>query len=235
MFRSVGPAGQIHATARDVLTFARLHLADGVTGGGTRVLSAASARAMRDPQVEVPDPYSLGSHWGLGWILMTWDGRPVYGHDGNTLGQSAFLRLVPDADIAICLLTNGGHGRDLYQDIFSEILTELTGLSLPPPLEPAKTGGTVDLSRYAGRYAREGVELTFAAEADRLVATVRSSGLLAAAVGGEQPPFEVLPVSDDLFVAKQPSDTSWAPVVFFRLDDGRQYVHVGARATPRVD
>src|SRR5439155_23358693 len=105
IFRSCGPAGLIHATARDVIAFAKLHLADGVTADGTRVLSEQNARAMREPQVEVPDQWTLGSHWGLGWILMSWDGREVYGHDGNTLGQAGFLRIVPDAGIAIALLT----------------------------------------------------------------------------------------------------------------------------------
>ena len=122
IFRSAGPAGLIHATPREVLRFAELHLADGVTTDGTRVISAESAQAMRRPQVAVPDVYTLGSHWGLGWILMTWDGREVYGHDGGTIGQSAFLRIVPDAGIAICLLTNGGHTQDLFRDLYNEIL-----------------------------------------------------------------------------------------------------------------
>ena len=31
-----------------------------------------------------------------------------------------------------------------------------------------------------------------------------------------------------------PDDESWIPMVFFRLDDGSEYVHFGARATPKV-
>src|SRR3954468_23579176 len=98
IYRSCGPAGLIHATAKDTLAFAKLHLADGVAADGTRVLSAESARAWREPQVDVPDRWTLGSQWGLGWILMDW-GRPVYGHDGNTLGQGGFLRIVPDSGV----------------------------------------------------------------------------------------------------------------------------------------
>src|SRR3954471_10601813 len=108
IFRSAGPAGLIHATARETLTFAQMHLADGVASDGTRILSEQSARAMREPQVAVPDTWTLGSHWGLGWILMTWSDQPVYGHDGATIGQGAFLRVVPDKGVAVCLLTNGG-------------------------------------------------------------------------------------------------------------------------------
>src|SRR3954454_15622355 len=130
IYRSCGPAGLIHATAADTLAFAKLHLADGAAPDGTRVLSADSARAMRVPQVEVPDRWTLGSHWGLGWILMQWGGREVYGHDGNTLGQAGFLRVVPDAGVAISLLANGGHARDLFVDLFSEILDDVASVEM---------------------------------------------------------------------------------------------------------
>jgi CubicO group peptidase (beta-lactamase class C family) len=234
IYRSAGPAGLIHATARQTLAFAQLHLADGVAPDGTRVLSAESARAMREPQVEVPDRWTLGSHWGLGWILMTW-GRPVYGHDGNTLGQAGFLRIVPDAGVAVCLLANGGHARDLFIDLFGEILGELAGVEMPARLEPAATPPDVDLTRYAGDYAREGVEMTLTVEGQGLQARLRSTSALAEALGSEDPPpMQVLPVTDDVFVAKGPDDESWTPFVFFRLDDGSDYVHFGARANPKV-
>jgi CubicO group peptidase (beta-lactamase class C family) len=234
IYRSAGPAGLIHATARQTLAFAQLHLADGVAADGTRVLSAESARAMREPQVEVPDRWTLGSHWGLGWILMTW-GRPVYGHDGNTLGQAGFLRIVPDAGVAVCLLANGGHARDLFLDLFGEILGELAGVEMPARLEPAATPPDVDLTRYAGDYAREGVEMTLTVEGQGLQARLRSTSALAEALGSEHPPpMQVLPVTDDVFVAKGPDDESWIPFVFFRLDDGSDYVHFGARANPKV-
>lgn len=93
--RGTSPAGAINATPAQVLALAKLHLDDddGVATDGTRVLSAESARVMREPQVEIPDTYTLGTHWGLGWILMSWDGHEFYGHDGGTLGQTAILRV----------------------------------------------------------------------------------------------------------------------------------------------
>ena len=237
IFRSAGPAGLIHATPREVLAFAQLHLADGVTTDGTRVISAESAQAMRTPQIDVPDPYTLGSHWGLGWILMTWSGREVYGHDGGTIGQSAFLRIVPDAGVAVCLLTNGGHTRELFQDLYGEILGELADIQLPARLEPAASPPAIDLAKYAGRYEREGVEMTIEALDGKLSLTMKQTGALAAALKDgedEDPALEVLPVREDLFVARLPNDPSWTPVVFFGLPDGSDYVHLGARATPKV-
>jgi hypothetical protein len=232
-FRSAGPAGLIHSTARDQLQFARLHLADGVAPDGTRLLSEASARAMLQPQVEVPEAYGPGVHWGLGWILFGWD-RGVYGHDGGTIGQSAFLRLVPGADVAVCLLANGGHAQELYDELFREILSEIADVAVPFPLEPSPVPVDVDLQRYVGRYAREGVEIVLRAQDGRLIATVRDTGGLAEL--GQQEDvddIEVRPVARDVFVLRASPDEAWAPAAFVELD-GVLYLHTGVRATPKV-
>src|SRR5262249_25486556 len=89
--RACGPAGLITASAADVITFARMHLADGLAADGTRVLSAAATIAMRQPLVKVPGIGNGVTDVGLSWRLSDWDGRRVYGHDGSTIGQNAFL------------------------------------------------------------------------------------------------------------------------------------------------
>jgi hypothetical protein len=135
----------------------------------------------------------------------------------------------------VCLLTNGGHTQDLFRDLYNEILGELTGIQLPARPEPPSTPPQLDLDRYVGTYARESIEMTLERKDDQLSATMKSTGPLAAALGGDQPPpLDVLPVAEDLFVARQPGDESWMPVVFFRLGDGSEYVHMGARATPKT-
>ncbi|MEV0385625.1 serine hydrolase [Nonomuraea sp. NPDC050643] len=48
--------------------------------------------------------------YGLGMELHDWDGGTVIGHHGATIGQQAFLRMAPDAGVAVALLTNGGAG-----------------------------------------------------------------------------------------------------------------------------
>jgi len=236
IFRSAGPAGLIHATARETLTFAQMHLANGVASDGTRILSEQSARAMREPQVAVPDTWTLGSHWGLGWILMTWSDQSVYGHDGATIGQGAFLRIVPGKGVAVCLLTNGGHARDLFGDLYNEILGELADVQFPARLEPPADPPTVDLTPYVGRYARQSVEMTLTSAGDHLVAQMKTTGELAKTLGGDEPPpIDVYPVEGDVFVGRSEDDESWTPFVFFTLDNGTRYVHMGARATPKVD
>src|SRR4029453_12816407 len=103
--RACGPMGLINSTAADVLSFARLHLDGGRTTDGTQLVSVDGILAMRTPQVESPDPYTLGgSHWGLGVILFDWDGHRLYGHDGSTIGQNSMLRILPEANVAMCPL-----------------------------------------------------------------------------------------------------------------------------------
>ena len=233
IYRSTGPAGLIHCPARDVLAFARLHLDGGTTPDGTRVLSPESVAAMQEPQVEVPDPYTLGSHWGLGWILMTWDGQRVYGHDGATLGQGAFLRILPDGDLTVSLCTNGGkHPRDLFEDLYRELFSEIGGVQMPRRPEPPAAPGTVDASRFVGRYAREGVEMTITEEEGGLVVRTRNLSPLAAEMPDPEP-MRLLRFDGDVMLAKGPDDETFSPAVFFDLA-GERYLHFGARATRRV-
>lgn len=233
IYRAAGPAGLIHATAREVLAFGQLHLDGGVAADGTRVLSRESVRAMQEAQVEVPDPYTLGTHWGLGWILMQWDGRRVFGHDGGTLGQGAFLRILPDAGLVVCLQVNGGqHPRELFQDLYGEIFVTLADVTVPAPLEPAAAAELGDPARFTGRYTREGVELTIREVDGRLQAVMKQTGDLFKDMP-VPPPMELRPYDGDVLVARGADDGAWNAAVFFDLD-GQRYVHFGARATRRA-
>jgi len=225
LMRSCGPAGLIISTASDVIGFARSHL-DG---------TSPWMPSMQEPQVAVPDRWTLGDHWGLGWILFDWDGRPVYGHDGGTIGQSAFLRVVPDAGVAIALLTNGGATTDLYYTVFSSLLSSLAGLEMPARPQPS---GEVlaDLSPYTGTYEREAARMVIEERDGSLVMTVTSTGPVGKMVEAkpQELTLHVADPSSQLFVTRPPGLDTWAPVVFFTLADGSPYMHFGARATPRV-
>ena len=71
------------------------------------------------------------------------------------------MRIVPDAGVAVCLLTNGGHARDLFGDLFNEILGELAGMQLPARLEPPADPPAVDLDvRTPAATRAKGVEMT---------------------------------------------------------------------------
>jgi CubicO group peptidase (beta-lactamase class C family) len=223
---SAAPAGStLCATAADLVTFASTY---------QTVLSAHSAAEMRVPQVTLPDPWTFGSHWGIGWMLFDWGGRQVIGHDGGTLGQSAFLRLVPDAGVAIALLTNGGNTHDLYEDLYRELLGELCGIQMPAPLTPPAEPVTADPARHVGTYERVGNRIDILEKDDGLTVRITVTGPLAELVDDPVSESALVPVAEDLFVTRLGGAESWTPVVFYELPDGTRCVHLGARATPKV-
>jgi CubicO group peptidase (beta-lactamase class C family) len=226
--RSCGPAGLIWATATDALAFARAHM------DGTEVLSDASRAMMLAPQVALPDPWTLGSHWGIGWILYDWDGRRVYGHDGATLGQAAFLRVVPEAGVAIVLLTNGGNAHDLYEELFRALLDELCDLAMPPALAPEPEPPLLPVGEFAGLYERVGVRIELADRGGRLAARLTATGPLAELEDDPVEEVELVPVMPNVFVTRSDGEQTWTPAVFYSLDDGSRYLHMGGRATPRI-
>jgi CubicO group peptidase (beta-lactamase class C family) len=238
--RCWGPAGLICATPSDVLAFAQLHMSEGVASDGARLLSAATVRSMQEPQGAVPGQWSGGPWgWGLGWGLFDWGGRRVYGHDGETIGQLAFLRIVPDHDVAVVLLTNGGHAEDLYQDLFRELLAELAGVTMQRLPEPPDHPVPVDPARYVGRYERSSERIEVTAANGGLHMTVTTTGPEAELLEEEDRVHDRDLIAVDsarhLFVTRRvKEDTTWIPVVFFKLPDDSAYVHFLYRATPKV-
>ncbi|WP_199434117.1 serine hydrolase [Qaidamihabitans albus] len=234
--RAAGPAGLVCSTAADVLGFARMHLTGGRAPDGGHVLSETSAEAMAGFQVELPDKYLLGDSWGLGWCRFDWDSHRLIGHDGNTIGQSAFLRLLPEQGLAVTLLTNGDSAHDLYEDLYREIFAEVAGVAMPQPLEPPAEPVAVDLSTHAGTYERESVRMEVLTEGKDGTPALRTTvtGPLAELVPEATQEYRLVPVDDDLFVAKDPGMRMWIPLTFYELPTGERYVHFGARATPKV-
>ncbi|HET7745483.1 MAG TPA: serine hydrolase [Gaiellaceae bacterium] len=232
--RSAGPAGLVNSTVGDVLKFARLHLTGGLAPDGTRILSEESAVAMTEKQAEVPDKYILGDSWGLGWIRFGWDGRRLLGHDGNTIGQAAFLRVLPDAGLAVTLLTNGGNTRDLYEDLYREIFAELAGVDMPRPLEPPAEPVSVDVSSHLGAYERASVRLDVLQKDDGPVLRTEVRGELAALMPETVQEYPMVGVEEDLFAVRAPETQTWIPVTFYSLPTGERYMHFGARATPKT-
>ena len=235
--RSIGPAGLIKSTVKDVLGFARMHLSGGQAPDGTQVLSAASTAAMTQHEVDLPDKLILGDSWGLGWIRFGWHGHRLVGHDGNTLGQAGFLRLLPEQRVAVALLTNGGHTRDLYEDLYREVFREVAGVEMAEPFAPPAAPVDVDVTPYVGTYARSSVKMEVLAGVDGAAPRLRTTilGPLAEMTPDPVEEYPMVPVGPALFAVKPPEAETWAPVTFYELETGERYVHFGVRATPRVE
>ena len=197
--RALGPAGLIAASAGDLLRFAAMHLRDGVGLGGERVLSAESARLMRERQVDLGAVSTVSTGWGLGWALADWGraGRPVPAvqHGGQTIGQNARLHAFPDTGVAFCVLTNSVGGPGFVQEMEDLIGAEL---GLAPPRPVVEDGG--DLRRALGVYANAMATCTLYREADGLIYLDVVNKL---ATGGEpEPPVPVRPTGGGRFTVE---------------------------------
>jgi hypothetical protein len=233
--RSLGPAGLVNSTAADALAFARMHLSGGLAPDGTRILNEDTVAAMTEHQADLPDKYTLGDSWGLGWIRFGWDGRRLIGHDGNTLGQAAFLRVLPDEGLAVTLLTNGGNTRDLYEDLYREIFSDLAGIEMPRPLEPPSEPVQVDIGSRLGTYERAGARLDVLAGSEGPVLRTTVTGPIAELVAEPTHEYPMVAVAEDLFVVRDPDARTWTAMTFYDLPTGESYLHFGVRATPKTD
>ncbi|MBT2526073.1 beta-lactamase family protein [Streptomyces sp. ISL-99] len=236
MPRSAGPYGRVCATATDVLRLARMHLDGGTAPDGTRVLAAETVGAMQRREVDVPDKWTVSADgWGLGWTLYDWFGTPGFGHDGASIGQYGYLRVVPEAGVAVALLTNGGGARQLYAALLRELLDELAGVRMPDAFAPTAQPPAVDIAPLTGTDTREGVVITVS-ERDG------TPHLVYEFVDGMKdfsPPLEMdlVPVSETVFAASGAGPSfseDWMPVVFSTLPDGNGCVYVGMRAAPKT-
>jgi len=247
--RSVGPAGLITATAGDLLTFARLHLAGGILPDGKRILSAASVSAMREPRAAIPDFAVPGAAIGLGWRLGSWGGRGIFGHDGDTVGQSAYLRIDPEARLAVCLLTNAAESESLFRELFDEVFGDLAGVTMPAMPVPAGSAGPLDqgfagvpadpvleLERHAGRYERISRRFDVSVRDGRLHMVITVTGKLADLFNFEPAELILYPAdsSGDRFVLRSDKDEPWIPLTFGHLPDRTPYLYFTGRVTPRV-
>jgi CubicO group peptidase (beta-lactamase class C family) len=254
--RSVGPAGLITAAASDLLTFARLHLDGGIAPDGKRLLSEASVSAMQQAQAAIPEFSAPGAAVGLGWRLGRWDGRMIVGHDGDTVGQSAYLRIDPEARLAVCLLTNTAESVPLFQELFNEVFGALAGITMPavprPLGAPAGAAGSASgtawpreadaspaepgLAGLAGRYERTSRRFDVSLHDGQLHVIVTVTGNLADLVDSEPEELILHPAdaSGRRFVLRSRDDEPWAPLSFGQLPDGTAYIYMGGRVTRRV-
>ena len=232
---------QLAMAARGLIAFARMHLADGLASDGTRILSQASARAMRERQIDQPAAVGASTGQGLGWMLSRRPG--VVEHGGNTIGVDAMLRTVPEAGVAVAVLSNGGNAGALIAELLDPLLLELA--AIPPATKlPAPDPGlrAAEPERYLGRYETRPVvhEVTRDDEGRLwLTSSSRNEALTMAETAGvasDPERRELRPAGGDIFVPTDPSGVARPAIEFLGRDaSGRaRFLHNG-RAAPRSE
>lgn len=232
---------QLAMSARALTAFARMHLSDGLAPDGTRLLSQASARAMRERQVDHPAAIGGRPGHGLGWMLPRRPG--VVEHGGDAPGVAAVLRTVPESGVAVAMLTNSAEPGPLVADLLDPLLHDLAGIAPAPklPAPPAHVP-VAEPWRYGGRYETRATRYEVTPdEAGRLRVTVSdlNEALTVAELAGapsEPESYELRQDGGDVFVLTGPSGAAVRAVEFLGADDTRRarFLHA-SRAAVRTD
>ncbi|MBE7560559.1 serine hydrolase [bacterium] len=108
---SIGPAGSINSSLRDMLAWARLHLAHG-RHDGRELISRACLEETYRPQTVAPIPNPTTeipySTYALGWSVAPYRGVRRLAHSGGIDGISTRMGMLPDHDLAVLVFTNQG-------------------------------------------------------------------------------------------------------------------------------
>ncbi len=231
---SNAPAGATaFTTASEVLAFARLHIDDGVAPDGTRLLSAESARAMRTRQVELHGSAGvMADAWGLGWELKDGIGGTLVGHSGVTIGQMAWLDVVPERRAALALLTNGGDATTLARRVRDEVMRAVADVGLPP-LPAIDASIRVDGARYLGVYERSGARIEVVSTPNGVGVRIRAIWF---SMAPDPPTFALHAIGGDRFRVSLPGAATDAIVGFAEASTpgGARFLEMQGRAHPRA-
>ncbi|MEV6240418.1 serine hydrolase domain-containing protein [Lentzea sp. NPDC051838] len=139
------PSGSHFATsARDLLTFVHHHLTD------------PALAALREPQLtEIPEFGDGIRGYGLAWMIY---GHGHLGHTGISKGQKAFLRVIPDENLAVAVLTNSVNGEPLAREVFAA-----HGIDMHEPPAPPHNPAPIDDWMH-GTYRNPLFDITLDAE-----------------------------------------------------------------------
>lgn len=226
---NVAAGSMLAMSARALLAFARMHLEDGRAPGGTQLLAPGTAGRMLETQVDLPDLGFFANSWGLGFELFDTPGGQIVGHDGSTIGQEAFVRIVPDAGVAVALLCNGGRTLALYADVVGPIIDSLTSTTLPA--FPTPPGDVVegDVDRCLGVYSCDIADLEVSQDDAGRVWLDETPKGIAIELGDIASRTELVPYREDSLIAVHP-DRGMHRVYAFLGDDGAgraRYLHTG--------
>lgn len=215
--RGMGPTGAtLHSSAKDLAEFGRSFLLGGRAGSGAPILTPESISLALVPQAEWPTVRWTQLRTGLGWQLQSWGGRMLFGHDGVTFGQNSFLRVMPDENLVLALLTTGGQesGKNLYQALFGDVFHELAGVR-PSDTPKVPVEVSFDAERVVGRYANASTRADVFIEDGKLrlkVTTPQFAGLLPDQI------WPLTPLSEDACLIMNPRLRVQEILVFHHLD-----------------
>lgn len=233
--RSVGPAGIISSSVDDLLSFAGSFLAGGKGSDGQPLLSEESVRLMTDTHVKLaPGAAVMVPRWGIGWMLNDWEGHPVFAHGGTTIGNKAWLEVLPEDGIALVVFCNGGVAELAGPEVLAAFSKEFMGITAKAPDSPivAKTEAKIDPS-LLGTYADFSSSLeVHLSEDGQLQAKVERKGV---ASGDESAIVEFFPSETaNQYLGRLDTLAGWNHFTFDEVD-GQQCLYADIRCLRKVE
>jgi CubicO group peptidase (beta-lactamase class C family) len=158
VYPELGPAG-LWTNAADL---ARLLIDVQASAAGREghLLPPAMAREMLAP---------VKGNWGLGPAIYS-NGARRFGHDGLNEGFQSFMIAYVEKGDGVVVLTNGGHGRKLIDEVVRAIATDYGWTDIAAPAVEEKVLTRAQLARVAGTYEGGGLSVVVEARADGLFA-----------------------------------------------------------------
>ena len=225
--RAANPAGGLSSSIRDLLRYARFHL--GQRPGG--VLSGQSRELMQSPLARAGN---FADSVGVAWMLRSVAGARLVEHSGGTYGQQTTLKLVPERNFGLAILTNASRGAELHGQLANRILGEYLGLDDRPPETVSVSPDR--LAEYAGHYEQALSSIDVAARGGGLVLQVNPRGgfpLKDSPPGPTPPPVPFGFWSEDRIVGLEPP-LKGARAEFIRGPGGRiRFLRSGGRLAVR--
>ncbi|MEL6329395.1 MAG: serine hydrolase [Planctomycetota bacterium] len=192
-------AGGMGASASDAARYLLMHLRDGEIGG-TRIISASSAREMRGVTAafdETQGRIRAMEGFGLAWFVGTWRGiTPYLNHGGGYIGTAAHYSMLPEKGLGVVVLANAspaGQGLcdivsiDVYEreleveeprdlvELYAERLAEIEAERADAVTRPRLSAADLSLPAraYAGRFVNPDLgTLTMGFDRGRLVGSL---------------------------------------------------------------
>lgn len=158
VYPELGPAG-LWTTASDLARLL-IDVQASAKGRSGHRLSPAMTATMLTPVL---------GNWGLGPVLYT-DGAKRFGHDGLNEGYQSSMVAYAERGEGIAILTNGGQGRRLMDEIVRAVASEYGWSEIAAPAAAEQHLTAAALSRRAGRFEGGGLSVSFEARSDGLYA-----------------------------------------------------------------
>jgi len=102
----VRPAGGIWSSARDLLKYVQMELAEGKLPGGKQFIAKDTLLARRAPQVAI----GQDATYGMGLAVSTRAGVTVVDHGGDIFGFHSNMVWLPEHRVGAVIITNGDSG-----------------------------------------------------------------------------------------------------------------------------